>query len=64
MKAKATKRAMARAIRVVSIDTDDGNGNKVGRQARAMRAMAAATAVVGKDEGDGNSNEGGWRGRG
>ncbi len=59
MKIKATKRAMAMAMRVASNGKRNGNGDKGGGQATTMRAMAAATTVVGKDEGGGNSNEGG-----
>ncbi len=64
MKAKATRRAMATATRVVSDNKGDGDSNKGGGQATGMRAMAAAMTVVGKDEGGGNSNEGGGQQRG
>ncbi len=59
MKAKATKRAMATAMRVAINNKSDSNGNEGGGQVTAMRAMVVAMTVVGEDEGGGNSNEGG-----
>ncbi len=63
VKAEATKRAIAMAMRVASNDDGNGNGgksygdgNEGGGQAKT-RAMAAATTVVGNNEGNGNGNE-------
>ncbi len=70
MKAKATKRAMATAKRVVSDNygdgdggKSDGNGNVGGGQAKP-RAMEASTTVVGNNEGNADGNEGGEQQRG
>ncbi len=64
MKAKAMKRAMATATRVVSDDKGNGDGNEGGGQATVLRAMLVVTTVVGKDEGGGNGNKGGGKLRG
>jgi hypothetical protein len=53
VKAKATKRAIMMAMRVVSNNEGDCNGDEGGRQATARRGSAAAMTVVGKDEGGG-----------
>ncbi len=65
VKAEATKRVIAMAMRVASNDNGDGDGgksngsnNKGGGQA-TTRAMAAAMTVANNDEGNGNGNEGG-----
>ncbi len=59
MKAKATKRAMATAARVVSNNEGNGNGNVGGRGVTATGAMAVVMTVVGKYEGSGSGDEGG-----
>ncbi len=58
MKARAMKRAIAVATRVVSDDKGNCNGNKGGGQATATRT------VVGDNEGSGNGNEDGGKLRG
>jgi hypothetical protein len=64
VKAKATKRAMATKMRVVSHDKGNGNGNKGGGQVTAMRTLTAVMTEVGEDEGNGDGDEGGGQQRG
>ncbi len=64
MKAKATKRTMARATMVASKDEGNGNGNQGGKQATAMRVIVAVITVVEKDEGGGDGDAGGGQCRG